>query len=295
MNLNTYLKNLKKARAVLILIIGVTVALALVLSVIQPFKYRATVQMLVIQKQSASMDAYTAVKSAEKVAQNLSEVMQTSSFLDKVLSSNYRLTDNFSVDPLKRHKQWTETIATDVIPDTGIINISVYQKERNQAINYADAIVSVLENSGAEYHGAGSNIEIKNIEAPLSPSYPVRPNVPLNLTLGLMFGLIVAGGYVYLYGNKIITNDELLITNKKEAGIKKQESRIENQELACLRRQGIKNKIVVESENSNLDFAEVPVFAPQGRAMTGEPVYAEAENEVPIRTMEEDRNLVGKL
>jgi len=212
MNLNQYLKLVKSRYQILVGIIGGILIITLVLTLVQTFKYRSTIQLLVIQKQGASIDAYTALRSAEKMASNLASVVYTSSFLDRVTQTNSTLKDDLSIDPIERKKEWQRTVNAEVVPETGILKIEVYHHNRNQAIAYAQAISSVLVNQGSEYHGGGQEVGIKNIDAPLTSRYPVQPNIVINLGIALALGAVLSLAVIYLLGeekNKTVATTRL--------------------------------------------------------------------------------------
>jgi len=186
--------------SVLILTVGATLVFG------QPFKYRSTVQLLVVQKQSPAVDAYTAIRSAEKMADNLSAVVSTSSFLGRTLEAPYQTIDTLPSDPVKRKKAWEKTVETRVVPETGILEVSVYHPSRNQAVAYAQAVAWVLVNQSGEYHGGGSDVEIRNIDAPLTSNHPVRPNIFANMALAVALGLIVSLIVLYLMGEESALN-----------------------------------------------------------------------------------------
>lgn len=194
-----FLNNLKEKKKAVILITVIVIALALVFSLLQPFQYRCTTRLLVIQKQIGAQDAYAAAKSAEKLAKNLSSMVYTSSFFNKVLESRYNIDRaSFSKFEDKRRKQWEQKIETQVTPETGILKINVYDENKDQADQITQAIVYVLVTKGEEYHGGGEGVEIKTIDTPLVSKYPVKPNIPLNLLTGLILGLIAGVVFVFL-------------------------------------------------------------------------------------------------
>ena len=88
----TPIKILQK-RWKLIIFSGVLVALAsLFITLAFPLKYRADAQVLIIAKSRTGVDPYTIVKSAERIGENISQVVGTNDFYEKVRlqsSSNF--------------------------------------------------------------------------------------------------------------------------------------------------------------------------------------------------------------
>jgi capsular polysaccharide biosynthesis protein len=197
-----YSKILRANWDIVALIIGITVVLSLIISLVQPFQYSASTKILVIQKQEINTDAYTATKSAERIGKNLANIIFTSSFYNEVIESNSNFKDKFSADSIERRKQWEKNIKTSVTPETGILEIDVFDVDRNFASQLVKTITYVLVNKGAEYHGGGSNVEIKIVDDVFISRYPVRPNIILNSVLALIIGFLFGSALVILNESK---------------------------------------------------------------------------------------------
>ncbi len=197
-----FLKRLKGNWRLVTLIVTGAVILGLVFSLIQPLKYQASVELLVIQKQDPSVDAYTAIKSAEKLGSNLAQIIYTTSFFDKVMRSGFAIQDDFSRDEIKKRKEWKEMIDTQVAQESGMLTINVYHRDKTQAAQIAEAIAYVLATEGDQYHGAGKNVTIKTVDSVLTSRYPVRPNIPVNLFTSLVLGILASVGLVTLKSSR---------------------------------------------------------------------------------------------
>jgi capsular polysaccharide biosynthesis protein len=192
----SYLKILKHGwRTVFLITIG-AIAVSLVLSLVQPFLYSSQVRLLVIPW-GGGTDAYSALKSAETISENISQIIYTSSFFDKVIKSRTDITYIWSQDEIKRRKQWEKMIKTEVIYGTGMIDITVYHKDKTQASAIANAIASVLISEGKDYFGM-PGLEIKMVSTPLASRYPVKPNLLLNVFMGLILGLLAGIAFTIL-------------------------------------------------------------------------------------------------
>lgn len=214
MNIKDLLCILKKQRRIVIVIIAITVGLCFVLTLLQPFEYRASFQFLVIQKQIENLDAYMATRSAEKLSENLSKIIYTSSFFNKVIASSPNLKNNFSKSEVRKKREWRKKIIAHVSPQTGMLQIEVYDKNKKQAKEFAKAVVYVLTTQGQEYHGGGKNVEIKLIDAPLISHLPVRPNILLNLFTGLVLGTLIGPGYAMIIDKEMKENKKQSIISQ---------------------------------------------------------------------------------
>ncbi len=169
------------------------------LSFTQSLKYSSTVRMLIIQPSSINVDPYTAIRSAEQIGSNLAQVVYTTDFFSKVTNA-----PGFTIDPTyfpdndaKRRKLWSQTVSVKVENGTGLLNITVYHPNKDQATAIAQAISYVMTTYGASYVG-GTGLEIKLVDEPLVSRFPVKPNIPVNGFTGLVLGALFGAVYVIL-------------------------------------------------------------------------------------------------
>jgi capsular polysaccharide biosynthesis protein len=189
----SYLKILKIEWRTIFLITAGAIALSLIFSLIQPFQYSAKTRILVIPA-SGGMDAYSALKSAEAIGENISQIIYTTSFFDKVIQEGKNIQNVWSTDEIKKRKQWQETAKTEVIYGTGMVDITVYHKDKEQASLIASTIADVLSKEGRNYFGM-PGLQITMVSSPLLSRYPVKPNLLLNTLMGFLLGLL--GGITF--------------------------------------------------------------------------------------------------
>ena len=174
-------------------LIGVLAAAVVVFA--QPLRYGGTVRLLIIQRSTLGLDPYTAQKSAERIADNLGQVIYTQDFFSKVLAQDASIDQKqFPEDQTKRRKAWGRTVRTVLVQGTGLLSVTALATEKDEAVKLAQAIAAVLTVSGKEY--IGGDLDVKLVDAPLASSYPVSPNIPLGLVLGLVLGALAGAGYV---------------------------------------------------------------------------------------------------
>ncbi|MFH1430717.1 MAG: hypothetical protein ABIG71_04345 [Candidatus Uhrbacteria bacterium] len=194
------LNALRKQRRRILQVALIAAAIALVLSLVQPLRYGATMRLIIIQATSPTLDAFTAVKSSEKVGRNLGRVLVSSSFLDRVLLSNPDIDRaSFSSDERKRRKAWEQMVESSVAAETSIMEVSVFHTRQAQARVIAETIGTVLVRDAREYTGS-RDISVKVIDAPLVSRFPVRPNVIANTLLGFILGTFLGAAVLYLRG-----------------------------------------------------------------------------------------------
>jgi len=185
-----------KKRWKLLIFSGVLVALfSVLLSAAFPLKYRADAQVLIISKSRYGVDPYTVVKSAERVGENISQVVKTNDFYEKVMlqtSYNLDMVEFEKLTERKKRKLWQETVNTSVVYGTGVLNINVYHKDQDQAKQLAGAVASALVTRGWEY--VGGDVTIKVVNDAVVTNWPVKPNLIVNAILGFLLGILVMAG-----------------------------------------------------------------------------------------------------
>lgn len=161
-----------------------------------PLQYSSTMSLLIIQAQLSQVDPYTAIKASERISDNLGQIIYTTSFYDKVMNAGFNIDQTiFSDDEIKRRKQWDRMISTQVTRGSGILVVSVYHEDPDQATQIAQTIAFVLTTEGWTYVGGG-DLQVKLVDSPLESRWPVRPNIPANAFMGFVLGLIAGSGYV---------------------------------------------------------------------------------------------------
>lgn len=183
-------------------IIFFTLVLSLIsfgISVFLPIKYSSQVTILVIQKQpNDKVDAFSAAKSAEYLGGILSKMLYTDSFIDDVKNSPNKIQWNFSSDPEKRKKEWAKEVSVKTVNNTGIVEVTVFDRSKLQAKKISEAIAWNFINNGQKYHGGGDSVEVKLIDGPIVSNSPAFPNIPLNVALAFLIGLVGSTGWFYL-------------------------------------------------------------------------------------------------
>lgn len=190
-----YLAKIKGSWLSIALVTLLVVAISVIITLFQPFEYRSSFSLLVIEKQQ-NLDAYAAAKSAERLSTSLGQVIYTTAFYDKVINSGY-LPDDFDIakDEEEKRNQWKRQIETRIMPDVGMIKIDVYNKSSEKATALANALAVVLSENGTDYVGGGNSIVLKVVDYPLTSKNPARPNVALNIAAGLILGFGGSVGY----------------------------------------------------------------------------------------------------
>ncbi len=177
--------------------------LALIISFVQPLRYSSSARLLILQDTGASVDAYTASRSEERIAENLSTIVYTSTFFDQVLASGFKIDANqFPKNDTLKRRMWSRMVGATVSRGTGLLTITAYHQDISQAEQLVRAVTFVLTGKAKEYTSSG-NIQVKLVDAPLNSRWPVKPNIVANIGSGFFLGGLVGILYVLLQLERI--------------------------------------------------------------------------------------------
>ncbi len=177
--------------------------LALIVTFIQPLQYSSTARLLILQDAGSGVDAYTASRSEERIADNLSTILNTSTFFDQVMNAGFDIDQSvFPQDASKRRKVWARMVRATVSRGSGLLTVTAYHRDVTQAEQIVRAISYVLTQRVGEYTSGGS-VAARLVDEPLNSRWPVRPNVLVNVLSGFVLGGFVGVGYVLLQTERI--------------------------------------------------------------------------------------------
>lgn len=183
---------------------------ALLVSLLQPLKYSSTVRLLVRQDIGTAVDAYTASRSEERIAEDLATVVYTTTFFDDVINAGFSIDGTYFPEAdYKRRREWSRTLDATVTRGSGFMTVSAYHTDVEQAEQVVRAVAFVLTQNAGDYT-SGSNITVKLIDAPLNSRWPVRPNLLANGLSGLVLGGLFGIGFVLVQYEKLRRRHQLI-------------------------------------------------------------------------------------
>jgi capsular polysaccharide biosynthesis protein len=158
-----------------------------------PLKYRSNSQVYIISQNRYGVDPYTNVKSAEKVGENLIQVIRTTDFYGKVKNEDNSIDWSYfeSSTEKKKREKWLKTLEANMVYGTSVMNINIYHPKPEEAKKISEAVAKTLVAKSWEY--VGGDITIKIINTPILSSYPVKPNFILNAFFGFLIALFFSG------------------------------------------------------------------------------------------------------
>ncbi len=170
--------------------------LGLVGSLVRPLEYSSTLSLLIVPKNVSAVDPYTALRSIDRIADSLSQVVMTTTFFDKVMARSKAIdVSQFGTDEIKKRKKWRRTISVSVNRGTGLMRLTAYHMKAAQARTLVESVADVLMAEGWQY--VGGDLEIKLVDTALESRFPVRPSIPAMMASGAFAGTLL--GFLYVF------------------------------------------------------------------------------------------------
>jgi len=199
MDTKDFLQLVKKRKMTVISITLIFVIIGLLITLAQPLKYRSKSRLLILQPNTAT-DAYAVARSNQYVGGLISEVIYSGSFLDSLNASDFSFNRNYFNSTYKENlKKWKKTVFARSSGDTGIIDIEIYHTNPEEARKISLAVNQLIISGQSPYKFNANQTKISIIDQPIISSFPVKPNIPINLAMSLFFGFMSACSYVYLF------------------------------------------------------------------------------------------------
>lgn len=199
MNIQEYVRLLSRKKQTIISLSLLFLILSAILTFSQPLKYGAEAKLLVVQKTQYGTDPYQVNKANEYIGNVLADVVESNTFFNEVMNSGFDIEKSYFSEQLSEQmKDWKKTVSSDS-GNRGVISVSVFHPDKYQADQIIRAINSVLKDKHGLYHGSGDQVEIRVMNQPSLSDFPVKPNIILNLSFGLFFGILFAFSYIYLF------------------------------------------------------------------------------------------------
>lgn len=169
------------------------------LSLLFPWKYSAQSQVLIISRDRSGVDPYTQAKSAERIGDNLTQVMQTADFMQKVMetpNASFDKTRWQNLTDRKMRKQWQKDVVGEMQYGSSLMKITVYSG-KDDVLPLANTVTDALVTHGWEY--VGGDVALKTVSSPLPSRFIAKPNIILNALLGFLAGVVLSGAWVIKY------------------------------------------------------------------------------------------------
>jgi len=184
---------LRRSKKILIIVGLICGLIAGGVTLLFPLHYRADTQVLILSHARFGMDPYTVVKAGERIGENLSQVIRTEDFFERVkLQQNTHIDWSYfdTLSPREKRKTWERAISPSVVYGSSMLSIRAYHPDRAQAAALAGSVADTLVSAHMEY--VGGDVSIRMVNSPIATSYPVRPNPLLNAVAAAFVGMLYA-------------------------------------------------------------------------------------------------------
>ncbi|MGW4421168.1 polysaccharide biosynthesis tyrosine autokinase [Streptosporangium sp. NPDC004631] len=207
MNLLSYLWLIRKNWPFITGTLALSIVAALALTAVMPPAYAASVSMMVSasNQEGGTVTAYQAALLSQQRMQSYANLLTSRRVLQAIAGGG-------DVEKLRKN------IVAEAVPDTVLLRATVTDGDPHRAAQLADSLsrafaelIDDLERP-AQYPD-GARVSVSVVDRAQVPSAPVRPRLPVNVALGALIGLVVAGG-------TIIARDLLDTTIKTHEGLR---------------------------------------------------------------------------
>ncbi len=175
-------------------------ALSVGVSLLLPRQYSAESQILIITRDRYGVDPYTQAKAAERVGENLAQIMKTADFYNKVMESELDFDrdywKNMQTERLRR-KNWQKNVQANVVYGTSLMKITAYSSSAKEVAKLSKAVTQTITNRGWEY--VGGDVVIKVVGDSLASRWYARPNFVMNGLFGFLVGAFLAALWTIRY------------------------------------------------------------------------------------------------
>ncbi|USN52250.1 MAG: hypothetical protein H6759_04475 [Candidatus Nomurabacteria bacterium] len=185
-------------------IVGYTILGALAgfaLSFLSPLEYSSSVRLLITQPNTVNVDSFTVLKSNERIAQNLAQLLSTSSFFDNIVAQAENLDrSQIPQNEYDKRRYWNNAINVGVEAGSGLMTITVFDERVTQARSLVVAASNEIAKQAPNYFG--SVVRVAVIDSPLDSRWYARPNIPMNTAYGAVIGGMLSVAWLLLRRQK---------------------------------------------------------------------------------------------
>lgn len=185
----------------LIVVWGVIFALLTgLVSIFLPTYFSAESGVLIISRDRVGLDPFTESKLAERIGENLAQIIGTEDFFNKVMETTGNTFDKSrwqNLEPREQRKRWHRDVQAEVVYGTNLIKLTVYSVSKKDAFDLAMAVSQTLVGRGWEY--VGGEVNLKVVNSPLVSRWQARPNLVTAAGGGLVVGMALASLWLLRY------------------------------------------------------------------------------------------------
>lgn len=206
MTYKNFLKSLKNKWEAVVIITIITGTIGLYINFFLPHYYSATNELLIVQKQRANLDAYTAIKGSEQLAYTLKQIITSPTFFSKVTSHNPSIQNEYFGKNIEDQlKKWHKLVKVETLANTGILKISTFHTDQRQVLEISQSIKQNVQKNYPTFLGSEEQLDIVSLGNPVVSEKFVKPNALINTFIGFVIGLLASIGLVVAFPDKKIS------------------------------------------------------------------------------------------
>lgn len=185
MKISQYGSIVRRNAFVLVVLLTLAVAAALLLSLLQTPKYKATAVVYVTTQQATNLnDLAQGVDFGQQIVRSYATIIPTPLVLNPVIQQLKLDTDAYDL---------ADEVDVEVPLETVVMNITVTDASSADAARIANAIVTSLSSTVSTLTPPTADsvepVRITVAQRAVPPTAPTTPNVPLNLAVGVVAAL----------------------------------------------------------------------------------------------------------
>ncbi|HZA06028.1 MAG TPA: polysaccharide biosynthesis tyrosine autokinase [Propionibacteriaceae bacterium] len=194
MDLHDYLEVLRRRWVSVTIVALATIAVAAAATLAMTTKYTATTRLFfAVQGSKTTTDLAQGSSFAEKQMTSYAEAATSPLVLNPVI-------ERLNLDVTAA--QLAEVVTATIPPETVILQVSAVDPDPEVAAAIANAVgdevVDVVTNTLSPKQNGNEAVKVTPLETALVPTTPSSPNVPRNLALGAMLGVLLGLGVALL-------------------------------------------------------------------------------------------------
>ncbi len=205
--LKTIIEILLRRKLFIMILATLGLLVGLGYSYLQTPQYQASVGLILLPHSSEGLDAYSAIKTSERIGENLIGVLGTSSVFEKLKNPDYQIDlSYFPADNTEKLKEkWGQTVSAYMSYNSGLLYINILHPNPGQATLIAKALAQILVSNGNEYIAQDGIVDIRLIDEAYVSEKPVKPDYLFNGLLGLISLAILAKIYVLFSSKEFVS------------------------------------------------------------------------------------------
>ncbi len=163
--------------------------------------FRVQADYLVVQDKDGDQDYYSISKSVEYMSKIFSQAIYSDLFIEEAVKTGKMSAEFLPFDKKRRLKEWSKIVKTDRNPEVGIISVTVYGDNKNDALRISEAIAEVFATKSYLFRGSGINMDVRKLSGPITDNNPTPEEILLVIVGGFIVGFMACLLWLLYFSN----------------------------------------------------------------------------------------------